>query len=95
MACYGAIIGQRLVKERKLSPFCLEKEPEKKDTRFKDDEDIIQIVCANCPFENDDCDFRSDTPPKNVTPCGGYIFLYRLKTKGLITANNLRKVCIG
>ena len=94
MACHGAIIAERLVKNQKISPQHFDKEPEKKDTRFKRDDDIIRLVCVNCPFEAQDCDFRSSSPPDNSVPCGGYILLFLLKSKGLLTTKDLREVCV-
>lgn len=93
MACYGAVIAQRVVTYKNLSPPRVDQEPEKKDTRFQHDADLIRMVCANCPFEADDCDFRSSSPPPNPVPCGGYIFLYRQKSTGVITVNDLIEVC--
>lgn len=93
MACHGAVIAQRLVENKKISPQWIDLESHEKDTRFKHDDDIIRVVCARCPFEAEDCDFRSKSPPQNAIPCGGYIFLYRLKSTGVITVNDLMEVC--
>jgi len=94
MACHGAVIAQRFVKNQKIPPQYLDKELKKKEIRFEQDDDIIHMVCAKCSFETQDCDYRSSSPPKNATPCGGYIFLYLLKSKGIITGNDLREVCV-
>ncbi|MCJ7774666.1 MAG: hypothetical protein MUP22_16195 [Desulfobacterales bacterium] len=94
MACHGAVIAQRLVKNNKINPLYFGAEPFKKDTRFNVDEDLLSMVCGNCPFEAQDCDFRSSSPPEGSVPCGGYILLFLLKSKGLLTAIDVGEVCI-
>ena len=56
MACHGAVIAQRLVKNNTISPQRGDNTPGEKDLRFNIDDDIIRLVCANCPFENQDCE---------------------------------------
>lgn len=36
---------------------------------------IEQVLCAVCPFREQDCDFMSPTSPENAVPCGGYALL--------------------
>jgi len=94
MACHGAIIAQRLVKNQKISPQFVNKESLDKGSCFNDDEDLLRLVCANCPFEAEDCDFRSSSRPKGSVPCGGFIFLFHLKSKNLLTVKDLEEVCV-
>ncbi|MBW1813866.1 MAG: hypothetical protein JRJ39_09385 [Deltaproteobacteria bacterium] len=94
MACHGAAIAQRLVKNQKIFPQHFDKKPLEKDTCFNDDEDLLRLVCTNCPFEAQDCDFRSSSQPKGSVPCGGFIFLFLLKSKNLLTVKDLEEACI-
>lgn len=45
-----------------------------------------EAVCRKCPFRPDGCDFRSQSPPADAEPCGGYLLLELLAGKGILTA---------
>ncbi len=94
LACHGAIISERLVNNKKILPPYVNANHVKKDIRFEVDDDLLRLVCGNCPFEAKDCDFRSNSPPKGSVPCGGYLLLFSLKSKGLLTAEILKEICI-
>lgn len=93
MACHGAVIVQRLIKNQKLSPINFNKEPLGNGTCFKEDVDLLRLVCADCPFEAHDCDFRASSPPTDSVPCGGYILLYLLKSKKLLSVKDVEEIC--
>lgn len=44
---------------------------------FAADDDIKKLVCNNCDFLVDGCDFREDG---SLPPCGGYIIIETLLT---------------
>lgn len=98
LACYGAVVARRLVKRRKIEPFEDEHrcpfDPEASPEASLDDPDLLSTVCRRCLFEAEDCDFRSASPPEGTLPCGGYILLFILKAQGLLTADDLKEVCI-
>jgi len=94
MACHGAVIAQRLVMNQKISAQYFDEEFLEKDAFFGDDEDLLHLVCANCSFEAQDCDFRSSSRPKGSVPCGGFIFLFFLKSQNLLTVKDLEGVCV-
>lgn len=91
MACQGAIILERLTQKKLISPSNLNTEPIEKDASFKKDETLLRLVCGRCPFEAQDCDFRSNPPPEGSVPCGGYILLYLLKSKKLLTIQDIEE----
>ena len=88
MACHGAVIAQRLVKNQKISLQYLDK-----NSGVKEEADLIRLVCADCPFEANDCDFRSSSPPEGSLPCGGYVLLYLLMSKNLVTVKDVEDAC--
>jgi hypothetical protein len=53
---------------------------------------LEEIVCRTCPFLVDGCDFRSDPPPADAEPCGGFILLARLVGKDMLSMERLKEV---
>jgi hypothetical protein len=94
MACHGAVITECLVKNQKISDQDLNNTPFDKRSKYKEDTDLIRLVCAHCPFEADDCDFRSSSRPQGSVPCGGYILLFLLKSENMLTVKDIEEVCI-
>jgi len=56
------------------------------------DELLFELVCRDCPFRPDGCDFRDPEITEPATPCGGYIHLDILLADGMITEERLRSV---
>jgi len=94
MACQGAMVAERLVHNNKFSPLDVSAPSFKKGIPFKEDETLLRLVCEQCPFEEQDCDFRSPSPPEGAVPCGGYILLFLLTSKGLLSVKDLEEACI-
>jgi len=55
------------------------------------DEMLFELVCRDCPFRPDGCDFRDPEVTEPSTPCGGYIHLDILLAEGMITEKELRE----
>ena len=49
---------------------------------FEHDPRIEAVLCASCPFREEDCDFMSEPPIVGAVPCGGYMLLKRLLAAG-------------
>ena len=53
---------------------------------------LDEIVCRPCPFLADGCDFRSDAPPVDAEPCGGFILLALLVGKSSVFMKRLKEI---
>ena len=49
------------------------------------DQELEEVVCQDCPFKAEDCDYQSVTGPVDAEPCGGYILLRLLKKEQYLT----------
>jgi hypothetical protein len=49
-------------------------------------------ICRDCPFLRDDCDFRSEAPPADAEPCGGFILLALLAADGAVSLEGLSEI---
>ena len=89
LMCNGARVLEILVNRGLLSPGKLS--AVKAGTCFAggNNAGLERTVCMKCPFRPDGCDFRSESPPPDAEPCGGYVLLDLLAACGVITGNDL------
>jgi hypothetical protein len=70
-ACRGFLVVEQLMRSGKASiPDTFTKEPDRSTA-----ERIIQKICVNCDFFEQDCDFMQD---RAAPPCGGMVVLTQL-----------------
>jgi hypothetical protein len=91
LTCQGARVISQLVKVRKLNPHRLPCNGKNSGLWKEPDPILDSIVCRRCSFEKEDCDFRSNDPPSDSEPCGGYILLRLLIKKGIISSLDLEE----
>ena len=95
LACQGAEVIERLVKQGRLHPEQLPRDGKIPGKRWQHDAALDAAVCQLCPFKAQDCDFQAESPPPDAEPCGGYILLTLLQEKGTIFSIDLEKVTLG
>jgi hypothetical protein len=85
MACLGARIAEKLSEQSFFDPraISMEKNPSAWLNQSRDAA-LLEIVCRRCEFMDDDCDYRSDSPPEDTQPCGGLILLSLLMSRAII-----------
>jgi hypothetical protein len=89
LTCRGALLVEQLVRRRRLTPTDFQN-LERAEPLFPGREaDLEAAVCRGCPFQAEDCDFKSADPPADCRPCGGLVLLQQLKNKGLISIPDL------
>jgi hypothetical protein len=87
--CRGALLVEQLVRRRRLTPKDFQN-LERNEPLFPGQEaDLEAAVCQGCPFQAEDCDFKSANPPADCRPCGGLVLLRQLKKKGLLSVQEL------
>ncbi len=90
LACKGFLVIEKLIEKRKNISF------EKSDKRLdaETEEKLIQSLCINCPFYENDCDFvgrgESRGKVKRPPPCGGFILLGHLLEEKIITIDDIK-----
>jgi len=89
LLCRGALVVEKLVKRQRLTPENFRGLDEKEPLIPRQEIDLEDAVCADCPFRAEDCDFKSPHPPADCRPCGGLVLLHRLKNHGLISIPEL------
>jgi hypothetical protein len=92
LLCRGALLVERLVRQGRLHPGDFG--DLRRDLPFPagPETDLETAVCTGCPFENEDCDFRSLPPPEDARPCGGLLLLEQLRNKGRLSLEDLEEV---
>ncbi len=57
----------------------------KKDVDWEDaDENLIEkLLCSECPYVEEDCDYRDPDAPDDAKPCGGYLVLCMMAASGV------------
>lgn len=53
--------------------------------------ELQSIFCPKCEYQKNDCDFQLEENPG--PPCGGYIYFQHILSKGLITIDDIRRIC--
>lgn len=53
--------------------------------------ELKSIFCPKCDYKKNDCDFQLSENPG--PPCGGYIYFQHILSKGLITIDDIRRIC--
>ncbi len=56
---------------------------------------LINELCSRCSYLEDGCDFMSESPPSDATPCGGYRLMQALMDYGTLTPNMVRAMVVG
>lgn len=51
---------------------------------------LINELCSRCSYLEGDCDFMSESPPPDATPCGGYRLLQAFLVHGALTPDVVR-----
>ena len=92
LLCQGALLLERLVRQGRLNPQELPGLPSDLPPMPGHDPALEAVVCAGCPFQAEDCDFRSPHPPADARPCGGLLLLERLLCSEKITPKDLEAV---
>ena len=91
LACRGALLFDKLLRHGHLRLDTLPGLSRDLDFRGKHDADLDAIVCRQCSFQKEDCDFQSEENRWNAEPCGGYLVLSLLKMAGLINPADLEE----
>ena len=95
MICDGARLLEILMKRGALSLEAISGvQPGPIPTSWKDAAQG-EAVCRDCPFRAEDCDFRSESPPPDAEPCGGFILLALLAANGVISMEGLTVIDNG
>ena len=89
LLCRGALVVEKLVKRQRLTPENFRGLDEKEPLIPRQEIDLEDAICGDCPFRAEDCDFKSPHPPADCRPCGGLVLLHRLKNHGLISIPEL------
>lgn len=95
LICNGARLLEILMKRGMLSPETIAEVTSVLFCARGENSALDDVVCRECPFRDNDCDFRSENPPLNAEPCGGYILMALLAAKGVISMENLKEVVGG
>ncbi len=85
LMCNGARLLEILINKGLLSPAELSAVNVGSCIAAGRNSELERTVCLKCPFRPDGCDFRSQSPPPDAEPCGGYALLDLLARKGIIT----------
>ncbi len=56
---------------------------------------LISELCARCSYLESGCDFISESPPPDATPCGGYRLLQALLDCGALRPEIVRSLVAG
>lgn len=92
LLCQGALLLERLVRQGRLNPQEIQSLPRDLPLPPVQGTMLEAVVCAGCPFQAEDCDFRSPHPPENARPCGGLLLLERLLCSEQIAPKDLEEV---
>lgn len=84
MACRGAQVAELLVDGGGIDPGTIP--VFEKDPAIWNRHDVFLgfHLCGPCEFKAEDCEYRSDDPPEDAEPCGGFILLAQLLETGRI-----------
>ena len=95
LACKGFLVLQKLSTAWGEVSECHEKKLMRRET----EEYLCTVLCPNCPFSLDGCDFaawkKGEIPHMNregVTPCGGFLYLGSCLDQGAIDIQALNGV---
>ncbi|MCX7771320.1 MAG: hypothetical protein N2202_09640 [Proteobacteria bacterium] len=62
------------------------------DFKFSNNyEELKSVFCERCEYKEHDCDFQNSINPG--LPCGGYIYFQHILCKGLITIDEIKRIC--
>jgi hypothetical protein len=92
LICNGARLLEMLVKTGVLSPGAPADVEEGSYLSPREHVRLEEIVCRPCPFLPDGCDFRSEAPPLDAEPCGGYFLLALLAGNGVVSVERLKEI---
>jgi hypothetical protein len=89
LACGGALIFEKLVKNRTLSADITYQMNYGSNSHAARNVTLDSIVCAKCDFIGDGCDFQSGNDLPDAEPCGGYKLLDILMKMGAVSLEDL------
>lgn len=92
LICNGGLLLEKLLKNILLSPEELTDVADGSSLSPMEYAELEEIVCRPCPFLADGCDFRSDPPPADAEPCGGFILLALLVGKNVVHMARLKEI---
>lgn len=94
MACEGFNFILKLIHriQSRLDPAGLANLRKEIPAVFEHDALLKEALCERCEFLIDGCDFRDPACNYEAEPCGGYLLLDTLLRKGLISADELRRL---
>ena len=92
LTCQGARVIVQLIECGRLNPNRLPRNSKNTDLWKQPDLILDTNVCRRCSFKKEDCDFKSNDPPPDSEPCGGYILLRLLREKGIISSLDLEEL---
>ncbi len=95
MACGAAVTAARIIRLRNIRTGEIVSPVGAQAATGKDGDLLDSLVCRYCPFVIDGCDFRSLKPPPDAVPCGGYILLELLLSRGVITRQDIEDLGRG
>lgn len=103
LACQGFHVVEGLLRKDRKIPF----HKIYRELKAETEKELISVLCADCLFYENDCDFV-DNPPlpplskngkkgvrdekKHPPPCGGFILLGHLLEKNIISIDDIRNI---
>jgi hypothetical protein len=92
LTCQGARVIEQFLKGGQLNHYRLPRNG-KNPGLWKEPDPVLETnVCRWCSFRKEDCDFKSNDPPPDAEPCGGYILLRLLREKGIVSSRDLKEL---
>ncbi len=77
LGCQGIVFIMEHWSPEQFEPLLKKLKPGK--TWEDADEHLLEkVLCSECPYLEDDCDYRDPDAPDDVKPCGGYLILGQL-----------------
>ncbi len=90
LACRGFDLVLNLVGEKKINEARISEITDFTLSDYPFDEFLKERLCKKCDFVIDGCGFRDDSyHGKKKVPCGGYILLTMLLSKGIIRIEDI------
>jgi hypothetical protein len=84
LECRGYTVVKQLMRSGKAGVLdTFEKEHDRSTSEI-----IVQEICMNCDFHENDCDFMQD---RATPPCGGFVLLTQLLKRNLISHEDIVK----
>jgi len=80
MSCRGFELFRERATEDQVAAWTSRLGRETPPQSIEHDPRIEQLICYQCNFREEDCDFMAAEPVPGSAPCGGYVLIARLLT---------------